>query len=74
MTVSAPTSIPDVFHKHREMIRAQGHLINPYRLGKSVGYADEELSCPYTNPRSVKLYKEGWKSGYWTRLRDQKTS
>lgn len=57
----------DPYEPHKAAIRARGHLVNPWRLGGEVGRAGLDLPCPYTTPRSAKLYRDGLRDGHVTR-------
>lgn len=63
MSASGPKFTPDLKVEPwlglANNIRARGHVVNPYRLGNEAGTAGLDVRCPYTLPRSAKLFKEG---------------
>lgn len=40
-------------------IRARSRSVNPYRLGVAAGKAGLDVRCPYTLPRSAKMFGDG---------------
>lgn len=53
----------DLMEECRQAVRDGGHILSAYRLGMEVGSRGLDLACPYSNPRSSKLYREGMRYG-----------
>ena len=64
--MTAPVDVLAVLDKARQTVRDDGHRLNPYRLGRSVGlmgYDPTEVPPPYGKPRSIRLYVHGVRYG-----------
>lgn len=64
---------PSPLDRHRVAIRDAGHSATPYRLGKSVGRAGENLPSPYAPGSSGDMnYRDGLRQGRWDREQDRR--